>query len=118
MDSTARIDRAAIGFSLVCVVHCALLPVAAISLPMLGLLADAEWVHWLFVSLSILAAITIALIAHDAHAPSFMIPASIGIGLLLLALVSESLGLGETAPTVSGAMLLASAHLYRLSRNH
>ena len=85
---------------------------------MLGLLADAEWVHWLFLTLAILAAITTVLIAHDARTPSFLVPAITGISLLLLALVSETLGIGETAPTISGGLLLAGAHLYRLSQNH
>jgi hypothetical protein len=115
---TAKIDQAAIGFSLVCVVHCAVLPLAAISMPFLGLLADAEWVHWLFTSFSIAAAFLTFSVAHNARQPSFLVPALAGISLLLLALVAEPLGFSETLLTVSGAMFLAGAHLFRLFRYH
>lgn len=118
MAGTAKIDQAAIGFSLICVVHCAVLPLAAITMPFLGLLADAEWVHWLFTSLAIAAAIMTFSIAHNARQASFVVPASTGISLLVLSLVAEPLGFDETLPTVSGAMLLAGAHLFRLFRNH
>ncbi len=118
MPGTARIDQAAIGFSLICVVHCAVLPLAAISMPFFGLLADAEWVHWLFTSLAIAAALLTFSVAHRARQPSFVLPVSTGVVLLLLALVAEPLGFDETLPTVAGAMLLAGAHFLRLFRNH
>ncbi|KWV92042.1 MerC domain-containing protein [Erythrobacter sp. YT30] len=118
MRSTANIDRAAIGFSLICVVHCAILPLAAISLPVFGVVAEAEWVHWLFTSLAIVAAIMTFSLAHSARQPSFVLPAFTGITLLFLALFAEPLGFDETLPTISGAMLLAGAHLFRLFRNH
>lgn len=118
MAGTAKIDQAAIGFSLICVVHCAILPLAAISMPFLGLLADADWVHWLFTALAIAAAVMTFSVAHSARQPSFVLPASTGVALLLLALIAEPLGLDERLPTVSGAMLLAGAHLFRLFRNH
>ena len=118
MAGTAKINRAAIGFSLICVVHCAILPLAAISMPFLGLLADADWVHWLFTALAIAAAVMTFSVAHSARQPSFVLPASTGVALLLLALIAEPLGLDETLPTVSGAMLLGGAHLFRLFRNH
>lgn len=114
MADTAKIDQAAIGFSLICVVHCAVLPLAAISLPFLGLIADAEWVHWLFTSLAIGAAIATVSIGHNARTASFLAPAMAGAALLLIALAAEPLGIDETLPTVSGAMLLAGAHVYRL----
>jgi hypothetical protein len=118
VEGTAKIDQAAIGFSLICVVHCAILPIAAVSMPFLGLLADAEWVHWAFTSLAIAAALLTFSVAHSARQPSFVLPASTGVALLLLALLAEPFGFDETLPTVSGATLLAGAHLFRLFRNH
>lgn len=117
MANTRQIDQAAIGFSLACMVHCAVLPVFAVSMPLVGLLADAEWVHWLFTFLAVGAAITTVATAHAARVASFVVPALAGIFLLLLALIADPLGIGETIPTVSGATLLASAHLYRLYKN-
>lgn len=118
MADMAKVDQAAISFSLICVVHCAVLPLAAISMPFLGLFADAEWVHWLFTSLAIAAAILTFSVAHSARQPSFVLPALFGAALLLLSLAAEPLGFDETLPTVSGAMLLAGTHLFRLLRNH
>lgn len=118
MASAAKSDQAAIGFSVICAVHCAVLPIVAISSPVLGLLADAEWIHWLFTSLAIGAAITTVSIVQGARTQSFLLPASAGIALLLLALIAEPMGFEDTIPTVSGAALLAAAHFYRLFRNH
>jgi hypothetical protein len=118
LADAAKIDQAAIGFSLICVAHCAVLPIVSISLPVLGVLADLEWIHWIFTSLAIIAAITIFSVTNSARRPSFALPALSGMSLLVLGLVAEPLGLEETLPTVAGAMLLAGAHLFRLFRNH
>ncbi|MEL7197072.1 MAG: MerC domain-containing protein [Pseudomonadota bacterium] len=114
MTNVAKVDRAAIGFSLVCILHCTALPALAIALPVFGVLSDTEWVHWLFTLLAIGAALVTALMAPSARIPSFLAPATGGVALLVFALVSEPLGFGETIPTVLGAMLLSGAHLYRL----
>ena len=39
-------DAAGLGISGLCIVHCLALPVAAVSLPAVGVIAHAEWVHW------------------------------------------------------------------------
>ncbi|MDY7098393.1 MAG: MerC domain-containing protein [Pseudomonadota bacterium] len=118
MIDAARVDKAAIGFSFICIVHCAILPVIAVGLPLLGQFAEAEWIHWLFTSLAIGAAIFAVITAKTARSASFVVPASAGILALIFALVAEPLGLDETIPTVAGAMLLAGAHFYRLFTNH
>ncbi|MEQ1489463.1 MAG: MerC domain-containing protein, partial [Terricaulis sp.] len=46
------LDATGLGLSALCLVHCLALPVAALSLPLAGQLAEAEWVHWLMVGLA------------------------------------------------------------------
>lgn len=118
MANTSNIDRAAIGFSLVCAVHCAVLPVFAVGMPIIGLVAGAEWIHWLFTALAIGAAMLTVIVAYSARVPSFVVPATAGISSLVFALAAEPLGFDETIPTLVGAALLAAAHFYRLLRNH
>lgn len=117
MTSVSSVDRAAVGFSLACIVHCLALPVIAISLPILTWFAEAEWVHWLFAFFTIASSIIIMAVAHNGRSRAFFVPALIGIGLLLAALVSEPFGIDETLATVLGGLLIAAAHIYRLLKH-
>jgi len=117
MARTAMVDRAAVGFSFACVLHCLALPVIAISLPVIVMFAEAEWLHWLFAALSITASGTVMLFAKNARHPRFLVPALLGITFLGGALLAEPFGVEETLPTVLGSLLLASAHIYRLIKH-
>lgn len=114
MARTRGVDRAAIGFSAACLVHCLALPVIAVSFPFFGIWSEAEWVHWLFVVLAIAASSAVMAISPSALRASFLAPAILGIVALGGSLIAEPLGFDETPLTVLGGLLLSAAHGIRL----
>src|SRR6056297_1648683 len=114
MRSTLHTDRAATALSLACIVHCVALPVIATFLPFAAALAEAEWVHWVLAGLAVVASGTVALGADSARKPAFLIPAGIGVSLVVGALFAENGGIDETLPTVIGGCLIAFAHGLRM----
>ena len=117
MQVTAKADSAAAGFSIACILHCLALPLMATVLPIAGILAEAEWVHWVFAALAILASGQVIMVSDTARRASFMVPALLGIILLVAALYAGSVGFEETLPTVTGGLFLATAHLGRLIKH-
>ncbi|MEO1730098.1 MAG: MerC domain-containing protein [Pseudomonadota bacterium] len=107
-------DRAAVAFSVVCIIHCLALPVIAVALPFVSAIADAEWVHWVMAVLAVLASGTVALTGQGARTPGFLAPAGIGAALVVGGLFAEGFGVDEAIPTVSGGVLIAYAHLRRI----
>jgi len=110
----AAIDASAITLSGLCLIHCLALPLAAAFLPVAGVLAEAEWVHKAFVA----AALPISgfAILRSLNSPGggiFSALAIAGLGLLVAAAFVENLHDHETPLTVTGAGLLASAHIWR-----
>jgi len=101
-------DFAACGLSAACLAHCLLLPVAASLAPILGTVAEAEWVHWVFVTLSA----PLAIIAFWRPTASWTLRflAVLGIVLLLAGACEFPSHHWEAADTVVGALFLATAH--------
>ncbi|SIN82660.1 MerC mercury resistance protein [Parasphingorhabdus marina DSM 22363] len=114
MQSAFYKDGAAIALSTACMVHCVALPVLAISSPVFAAVAEAEWVHWSMAVLAILASTSVVLSSPSSRVPEFLVPAGLGGLLITAALFAERFGIGETIPTVAGAVLIVSAHLLRL----
>lgn len=114
MPGALTLDRTACVLSLSCIAHCAVLPVIAVSLPAIAGLAEAEWVHLLLASLSVVASFTVFASSRDARRLSFVLPALVGSGLIIFAVFAERFGVGETAPTIAGGLLLAAAHFFRI----
>lgn len=115
MQSTdTTLDAAATGLSLMCLIHCLLLPVAGAVLPLAGALAEMEWIHKALV-LSAFPITALAMMRHGKAmtALSFMVPAGAGLSLLFAAGFIEALEAVETPVTVIGASLLAGAHIWR-----
>ena len=108
-------DRAAVGLSVLCILHCLALPILAIALPIAAVVAEAEWVHWAFAVMAVAASGSVALWGHGARTPGFLVPAGLGAVLVIAALFAEGLGVDETLPTVIGGALIAFAHLRRLT---
>jgi hypothetical protein len=117
-------DKLAIGFSIVCVVHCLVLPILLILLPPFsGLFAfDDEMFHqWmLYAVLPIsIAALMMGYLHHRSY--KVFLVGSIGLTLII---ISTTLGhgvLGETGEVVVsilGSMIIAHGHFrnYQLSR--
>jgi len=119
--TTAVVDPMGMGLASLCLIHCLLLPVLAAMLPVLGLAAEAEWLHKLFV----LAAIPTSLwalakrIQQKARA-WFAMAVVVGLGLLISAAFVPPLEEFETPLTVAGAIVLFAAHFawWRQHRNH
>ena len=111
---TTNLDRTAAAGSIACVVHCLALPFVALVLPFMAAVADAEWIHWTFTALAVIASLAVIVTASNARVPSFLVPASLGMTLVVGALAGEHWGIDETLPTVIGGVLLAMAHIRRL----
>ena len=113
-QSTASIDGAAAGLSLVCILHCLILPIFAAASPFIAVVADAEWVHIVVALLALTASATVVVLTPSARNAAFLIP--VGLGALLVggALLLEDFGVDETIPTVIGGLLIAFAHGRRL----
>lgn len=115
MRATAStLDASAVGLSCLCLVHCLLLPIVSAALPAAGLWAEAEWLHKLLV-LTALPVTALAAVRHREGTGGlpFLAPAILGLALLLSAAFVEALHDFETSLTVAGAVLLASAHIWR-----
>lgn len=119
-SSTPTFDVAATGLSLLCLIHCLLLPVLSVALPVAGLLAEMEGLHRLFVLLALPASVS-AFLSRRTFKSRYplWIPALIGCVLLILGAFVEPLHDFETGLTVGGALFLAAAHSVRiLLRTH
>ena len=109
-----RLDATAICISTACIIHCLALPVVAATLPLFASIADAEWVHKVFILAAIPISVTaLALSSRSRVVLSFFGLVSIGLGLLVAGAFVEALHDHETLLTVSGALVLSFAHLMR-----
>ncbi len=114
-------DRAAIGLSLACAVHCLALPLLIVALPALSAmgLADEAFHEWLILLVVPISAF--ALIAGCRRHRSVTIPLVGLAGLLLLgapiALGHEVVGeFGERALTLLGSATVALSHWWNFKR--
>jgi len=114
MELTVKSDRAATALSALCIVHCLALPVLASVAPFLSVVAEAEWLHWLFAGLAIIISSSVPFRDVLARTPKFLVPAGLGIVFLITGLFADGLGLDETLLTVIGGLLVAFAHIRRI----
>jgi len=118
MATTMKTDRVAVALSAACIAHCLALPALALILPVAGAIAEIEAIHVVFAVLAIVASASVPIRSADGRTPRFLIPATIGIVLIISALFAEPLGLDETLSTVCGGLVLSFAHLRRLRAHH
>lgn len=112
-------DVSALSLSGLCLVHCLVLPVAAVSLPALVFLSHAEWVHTAFLVFAV-PMTSLALWSVHRHHPSP--PALILVAVLGLAcLAGGALGLPhevwQEQITIAGSLLLVAAHIWNWRRS-
>lgn len=117
-DAIAVADRAGVTLSALCMLHCAAVPLAAISLPAFGAtLAQHEWVHPLLAA--ILSAIAVAAFVpgYRRHRDKRIPPlAALGLALVICAAAGTGLSEGtEIALTLLGGAALVLAHLLNRS---
>jgi len=107
------LERAALGASFLCLVHCLALPILIAALPALSRFLDVpESFHVWMLAFVVPASATALLSGRARHGAAW--PLGIGgVGLLLLGagalLVPE--GAAETVLTISGSLALAAAHV-------
>ncbi|MEZ5946697.1 MAG: MerC domain-containing protein [Hyphomonas sp.] len=114
----AVVDASAITLSGLCVVHCLALPVLAAFLPLAGAWSEAEWIHKGFVAFAL--PLSGFAIIRGLSGPGWKVFVSLavaGLCLLIAAAFVEALHEFETPITVTGALMLASAHIWRWTRH-
>jgi hypothetical protein len=119
------LDRAAIGLSMLCLVHCLALPVLLVLIPPLAALPFAgESFHLILVFMVLPTSIVALFLGCRRHRDwSVLALGSCGVGVLLVAallgpgLLGEG---GEKLVTVIGSILVAVSHVlnFRLCRSH
>jgi len=118
--ASSLLDAGAIALSSLCLLHCLALPLLAAALPLMGVWAEAEWVHVVFVAI---AAPTTGFALWRAHRqqplPALaMLGAAAGLSLLLAGAVGWPSHEAETPMTVAGSLLIAGTHLWNAWRRH
>ncbi len=119
MTMSTRIDKAAIGLSLACAVHCLLLPVAVVMLPTLAAttLADEQFHQWMLVAVLPTSLIALFMGCRQHGNTRVVAVGLLGLAILILAVYLGHGVLGETGELIAsllGASVIAFAHL----RNH
>lgn len=112
----ATIDGLAISLSGLCLVHCLVLPVLAATLPIVGVWAEAKWLHKAFV----VAAFPLSLLRLTSKSANVAIAALIvsGLWFLFAGAFVEQLHDFETLLTVLGGTMLAAGHALGWMRAH
>lgn len=109
----AWLDGASISLSLACLLHCLALPIVIATLPAVGaLLATPEWTHAALLAFAM--PLSLWALVHGYNRHGRMLPVTVGIiGLFLMGvgIAFEAIRVAEIGFTVSGATLLAFAHL-------
>ena len=114
MQRSTLLDGAAIGASLLCLIHCIGLPILFALLPALASigLPSSEWLHLLLL-LTAIPVSALALVggwrAHGRVVP--MLLGALGLAGLAAGLAFDSVPGAETALTVAGSLALAMAHI-------
>ena len=112
-----RLDLYAAGLSTLCLIHCIGLPLLAALLPVAGQLSENELVHRILVLLAAPATLWLGWKTLPIKgALPFIVAGFSGLALLLLAAFVDAVSAYERSLTVTGAVLLASAHLWRWAR--
>lgn len=113
-----RVDLYATGLSTLCLIHCLALPLLASMLPLAGPLSEDAVVHRVLVLLAAPATLWAGWKSlHIESSWPFLITGAGGLVLLMAAAFLNAVAPYEQPITVTGALLLASAHLYRWTRH-
>ncbi|MAR95714.1 MAG: MerC mercury resistance protein [Gammaproteobacteria bacterium] len=114
MKSQLRSDKLAMGLSLACVIHCFFAPsIIILAYGISSFAVEAELIHYLLLFLTLPISAFALHIGYKNHkVVSFVYSGFIGLSLLILAVVLESIlgEPGERGLTVIGSIILAFSH--------
>ena len=121
LNSTDWLDGVAVGLSGLCLLHCLALPFVAGALPLLLPLAQGHLHAQMLVVVMPLSVVAIG-IGHRRHRNLRIVLAAIaGLALLITGATVAHASLGVVADrlfTISGALVLATAHFYNAVHSH
>ena len=116
-NSAARLDMYAIGLSTLCVLHCLALPLLVVLMPVAAQFSENELVHRALVIVAVPVSLRVIWKTRPVMGNWLFVSAAlVGLGLLLLAAFVETASPYEESITVTGAVLLGSAHLWHWKR--
>jgi len=111
-DTTVVLDRAGMSASIVCAVHCALLPLVLMILPALGLAwLDSAWVDWTMVAVAAGIAFTAHRGGYATH--SRCLPAGVALLGILVIITTICVLKGSASQhyiQASGALMITGSH--------
>ena len=110
----AVLDTSAVTLSTLCILHCLALPIAAAFMPVFAAWVGGEWVHKALVLVALpISGLAMARSWSSPGGKRFSVLAVLGLLLLVAGAFIEALHDYETVLTVAGALVLASAHIWR-----
>ena len=114
-----RLDRAAIWFSGICLVHCLAIPFAVLALPVIGdhLLGSETLVHWLLLAPAVPVSIFSLWFGYRRHDYlTGLLIGTAGLSLMFIG-VSHLIDRSYEIPlTVAGVLLVSIAHVLNMRR--
>ena len=120
--ATDWVEKAAVGASALCLIHCAGLPLLLAALPTLSkLLALSESFHVWVLAFAVPTSGAALLLGHRWHRARLpLIAGGSGLGLLAIGALVLLGGRFETPVTVAGSLCLVFAHIanWRLRHHH
>ena len=112
-----RLDLYAVGLSTLCLLHCLALPLLVALMPVAALASESELVHRVLVIAVVPVSLRVIWNTRPVNDNRLFVSAAlVGLGLLLLAAFAETVAPYEEPITVTGAVILGSAHLWRWMR--
>jgi hypothetical protein len=111
-------DASALSLSGLCLIHCLVMPVAAIFMPALLLISHAEWVHTAFLVFAV-PMTSLALWSVHRHHPlprALILVAVLGLACLAGGAFGWPLQNWAEQITIAGSLLLVTAHIWNWRR--
>lgn len=113
IGSVDALEKASLGASFLCLVHCLALPAVLIAMPSASLLLGAPGsLHGWILAFAIPTSGTALIFGRRAHRSFYPLAAGIvGLAMLAASWLAAHGGADETALTLIGSMIVALAHL-------
>lgn len=114
---STNFDKAAIGLSMICAVHCLLLPVALVMLPALAVstFGDERFHQWMLLAVLPTSLIALTMGCRRHRNLNVMATGLLGLTILTLAALYGHVWLGEIGEKIAsliGASMIAFGHLW------